>query len=54
MPNDNRGASEPYNGLHRNRVRCFTPTSYGQYAEAYGTLRASGGDVGGCGDADCF
>jgi hypothetical protein len=47
MPNDNRGASEPGDGLYGNRVRCYTPTSYGQYAEGYGTLRASGGDVGG-------
>ena len=26
---------------------CYTKTSYGQYAEGVGTLRADGGDVGG-------
>lgn len=26
---------------------CYTKTSYGQYADGVGTLRASGGDLGG-------
>ena len=28
-------------------VIAYTPTSYGQYSEGIGTLRASGGDYGG-------
>ena len=27
--------------------KCYTPTGFGAYAEQLGTLRASGGDVGG-------
>jgi len=26
---------------------CYTKTSFGQYAEGIGTLRANGGDIGG-------
>ena len=47
MPNNHRRTSEPGDGLHGNRVLCFTPTQHGVYAEGLGTLRASGGDIGG-------
>lgn len=47
MPDDHRRPPEPDNGLYGDRCRVYTPTSYGQYAEGLGTLRASGGDWGG-------
>ena len=49
MPNNHRRPSEQNNRLHGYSVKCYAPTSFGQYAERYGTLRASGGDLGGGG-----
>ena len=28
-------------------IKTYTPSSYGQYIEGVGTLRSSGGDIGG-------
>lgn len=49
MPDNYRRSPKPGDRLHR-CCRSYTPTSYGQYAEGIGTLRASGGDVGGGGE----
>ena len=46
MSDNNRRPPKQDNGLH-GYCRAYTPTSYGQYAEGLGTLRASGGDYGG-------
>ena len=52
MSDNNRRPPKQDNGLH-GYCRAYTPTSYGQYAEGLGTLRASGGDYGG-GQRDAY
>lgn len=45
MPNNHGGASEQSDGLHG--YRGYSPSGFGEYEESLGTLRASGGDIGG-------
>lgn len=47
MPHDNRRPPEQNNGLYSDSCRAYTLSGYGEYVEGYGTLKASGGDIGG-------
>ena len=46
MPNNHGGSPRPNNGLHSDCLS-YAPSSHGGYAAGVGTLRASGGDIGG-------
>ena len=46
MPNNHERSPRPNNGLHSDCLS-YAPSSHGGYAAGVGTLRASGGDIGG-------
>ena len=46
MPDNHGRSSRPNNGLHSDCIS-YAPSSHGGYAAGLGTLRASGGDIGG-------
>jgi len=47
VSDNHRRSPEQDNGLHCTRAVPYMLTSFGQYAEGFGTLRAAGGDIGG-------